>query len=499
MYAAADVEGVKPHDLAQAAQRVHRAAGSPRRRFVLALGHGLYQHRLMVLPVLPKREMDEVLRRKAANLLGCEIEDALFAALEFRPERAADATHDKAAVEAALESRWLLVAMRRSEIVPLLHHLRECGLSVRRMVASGLSILCAAQCARSDRTQACIAVSIERTSVSVGLMDGAVLIQHNVLQGNFSSTPSLALALLQEIKSCEAFWRKTSRGGSVAEVVLVGVPRSRADLFENAVHAALPRAKITRLGAEMAIRAELESATLVTGENATPVTGAEANCVTGAEPAEVAGHDRAELLAACVEGGDFQIDLTLRLPIPQRTAVWLSAVAVLVTGALGAVTYGSVENHRARLENEARSFAAEAADLAEIRSRRARAEESLEILAAYADRCRAIQHSGYPLDTEIDFVLSAFGQEASLHSLALGRLDQGGEVEIRGATVPHPWRAVQNVKRITSSLAHSGLFSNLSAEPGGSPSNEGGASADRPTSFTIKARSSAAVPAEDQP
>jgi hypothetical protein len=477
----AEVEGSNPHDLAQAASRAHRAAGSPRRRFVLALGHGLYQQRLLVLPELLKRELDESLRRKAANLLGSEVEDALFATLKFPLERAPSAPpapHTLATggtAHDAREARWFLAAMRRSEIIPLLTHLREVGLSPKRTVSLGLSTLCAAERARADRSQACIAVSVEKTSASIGLMQASSLIQHHVHQGSLVSTPSLALALLQEIKSCEAFWRKESRGGNVAEVVLAGLPSERSDLFVNAIHAALPRAKVTRLAAD---------APLVPGPG---------------QAQDAAVRDRAERLAACIEAGEFQLDLSVHLPVAHRTAILASAAALVVTAALGGVTYERVEHRRARVEGQARTLAAQAAELPEIRSRRLRAERDIAELRAHVDRWQALRASGIPLEQELDAVFSACGSDAALISLTLGRLDQGGGVEIHGLAAPHPWAAVRGVERVTSSLAASGFFTELTAEPAESVARESGAGSARPTAFTITARSSAVPPVEEGP
>ena len=65
---------------------------------------------------------------------------------------------------------------------------------------------------RGDAEAACIVVDVDLDSVVVSLVQGTTLRHQNRISGTFASVATMAMALVQELKSFDAFWRRSSRG-----------------------------------------------------------------------------------------------------------------------------------------------------------------------------------------------------------------------------------------------------------------------------------------------
>jgi len=479
-FATEPVLGNGPRAMVEAAERALTTAGSARRTCVLALGPSLVKQRIVTLPELPRADARRVLLRKAASLLECEPHDVLFQAIEVGAEAAnrGAAPAKNAEAGAKPERRWLVAAVRRRELSALRYGLRRAGIRVRRTVSLQLSGLARAQTLRSDLAPACIVVSAMRRSVSVSLVQGETIVNENVLEGDIRTQHSLAMSLIQEIKSYDAAWRKGNRGDAVGQVVLLGLPVDRAPLFKAAVQAALPSATV--LGESDQRAAASVQPDVVPAAEGTEVREALAREVPAATPSADSG--RIEMLVAALEPGRFQLDLML--PIPARTstvAVVLSALFALFAS-VGTVAYRSTSRREAEVLKAVRELDAKSVDLEDLRTVNDRIHARLEALRALTRRNGEVLQQGWPLSEVLSNTLCAFGKDAALMSMTLDRPAGAAHITLDGVTAPNPIEAMLRVDRVVQSLEACARFERVVATPGGTLSD--GA---HPIPFTLTA------------
>lgn len=438
------VEGQGPKAVAEAVSRLRNAHGERAGACILALGSGYLRHKLLALPELSRREARAVLQRKAAHLAECEPENVAFAAVDFGATSSGDARG------ARTEHRWLLAAMQRVLVRDLCVQLRANGLRVRRIVSAHLASLAAAHARREDVERTCIVVSAHHKTTSVTVISGEGLASENVLEGNVRTQPTLAMSIVQEIRSNDAAWRKAHRGGAIEEVVLLGLPAERLPLFKNAVQTALPNARVS---------AEFD--------------------VGPIDPESDPG--RVEMLAACRLQSPFSIDLSI--PLPPRTAT-IAASLALTFGLVGAAGLVGFRTLRARETAERAAWADVAhrtGDLESLRAQNDRLEARLKELADLTARNEAVLKDGWDLRHVLGTVLHAFSDRAQLTGATLGSRSDGAEVQIVGSTSREPALAIENVDHIARELESGSLFGPTSAEPaGGVPDGRD------PITFTLK-------------
>ena len=430
------VLGPAPGDLAQAAREVLDAVGSGRRPCVLALAAGLVEQRVLPLPDLPRKELRKIFSRKAAALLGVAPDETLYTALPLFAQvaesaRAEGESSDPARAGSALERKWLLVATKRSFAVELRLALRRQGIQVERVVSARLARLCRAQEVRGETGRACIVIDVESRAIAVGLIAGDVLAHQSQLEGSFEATPTMALTLIQEVKGLDAFWRKTSRGGSVEQVVVIGLPHERGRLLAHALTTALASASVT----------------LLPGEDTAPDSG------------------RLASLEACRSEGPFGVDLTVRLPARHAHLVTLGACLLIVTGGAGSLLHAHLARERDALEADSRIYAVHGRDPERVSERRAAARRAVDELADEASRIEAAGATGVPFEAALRDAFDAFGERAALLSLSIGSEAEGGEVAIAGETWSHPvasWRALEE---LAAELEASPRFEAVEVEP----------------------------------
>lgn len=456
-HAVRPVLGSAAEDFAHAAHEAAEAAGATTRACVLALGHGLVELRSLSLPELPAPELSRVFPRRAAAVLEAEPRDILYTALPFAPERkTAGGSGDGAP---ASEQRWLLVAVRRAFATQLTIALRRASFRPRRAVAARLARLSTAERLRSERPGACIVLDVGTDSVVVSLIAEGSLVHQGRLSGSFETVPTMALALIQEIKSFEGYWRKSSRGAGVASVVVIGLDLERAPLFKSAVANAVPEAEVV----------------LAPGEGS-PYSAGSSRAHAG----------RYASLEACLGTGPFDVDLSVAMPARYSYVITLGVSLVLVTGGLGTVIHGRIAQDRAALEARSNALEIRTADLESLRRRNAEAEAAVEDLRRECERLRRLGTIGVPLDEALRHTFGALAGRGALMTLsAKGAGDEG--FRIGAIADAEPMAATRALTEVGTALERSELFTAVQVVP--PEMAQGAANAtDVPLAFEVRAQ-----------
>lgn len=425
------VEGSGPAAIAAAAVRARTAARDRSRACVLALSPTLVPQRFLALPRLSRKDMLGVLERKAAGMLGDADGDELVCA-----RRAGELL---AETTGRTDGRWIVAATRRSLVRELQHALRASGIHVARVVSAQLAGP-ALVLARGGDVAAVIVVALERRHTIVSLISENQLLNQNVLEGGFDTTPTMALTLLQEIKGYDAVHRKHRRGEPVTRVVVLGAQPERGELLSSSIRAALPQARC-----EMGLAAPLDAPQA-------PARGA-----------------ALEIARACRERSPLQAEFSLPLA-PRPLAVAAVALASLaLVGAAGVVTWSGAHVEELRLRDATRAIEGEVADLDRLLAQNVATRAKLAELDALRVRNAAVLASGWPLERVLESAFRACGSDAAIVSLKLDRPAEAALFEIEAVTAPRPLDALRCVTRIERALASDPSFTAVAALPAGTP------------------------------
>lgn len=431
----APVDGRGPADLARASLAARDAAGSRARRAILSLGPGLVSVRLIQTPVLSRRNLAVVMRRKAAAIAGCEPEEVLYAATRCGED-------SDGSGEGKREIRWAVAALRRSRLREILLSLRRSGVSVRRVVASPLAVPTRAAELAGPGDDATIAIGVDRRCVHVALLGGGGLAMQNALEGSFEAQPSMALGLLQEVRSVDAFWRKHSRGGSVGRIVLLGLEGERAGLLVNALGAAIPGARVVR--DEVRVQAD-------------PATAG-----------------RVGILSCARAGDGVQVDLSVPVPAEPVTIAAMAAAFLLCVGVAGTVGYEHTHGREMAMREELEVLSRAAAGLDGLEVREAEARAKLAELGALTERNAAVLRDGWPLQELLGDCLEGLGSDAALLSLRGGVWERERELSLEAITSSHPFASMQHIARVRTRLEESPLLEIVKEEARGLPGDRSG-------------------------
>lgn len=429
-YARANVGGIAPADLASAAVAARDAAHGARQRCTLALGGRLVDHRVIELPEIARGDLRDVLARKAAHALGCELSDALYAALPLGLHQHHDADGPQG-------RKWLLMCLRKSVLRPIEVECRRSGIELSQVISAPMARLCEAQRLRGDSEQACIVVDVDLDTVVVSLVQGTTLRHQNRIAGTFSTVATMALALVQELRTFDAFWRRASRGKGVTQVVVIGLDLERSRLFETAVTSALPDARVW-------------------------TTPSEAE-------AETLGLDRADLpravaLSACGTGGPFALEFRLALPPRPRTLI-AAGSAVALVAALAGVTIKQRMSGELRLLQE-RRHASEvgSAALEGLEAENREAERLIGELQFEVDRLLRSRSVGIPVAPSLRAILTAVESNTELRTFSIERLGAAGSVRFAGLVDPDPMESIRALKAVERELGDGPLFDGVQVE-----------------------------------
>jgi hypothetical protein len=356
-----DVEDSNPDLLVQAVLEARRLAGSTLCECVLSVAQPLSFHRVLTLPPLARRDLEQVLRRRAETAAGEA--GSVYCAQELAPLAGEEPR--------GAEKEWLL-AGTRALVRLLCRRLGERNLLVRRVVASELCAFEQARRAAPDPAQPVLALLVAEGSTAVGLVHAGRILYQESIQGDLAARAALGTALLHEIRTCASFWKKKSRGGGVTQVVVLGLPRERVELLGLSLATILP--------------------------------GCSVQCVR-AEPAADA---RLDWLEAQFATGELALDLTFFLPRRRRALAWGGALALIATagGAFALLESGS-EEARA-LQAEAVAVRRATSDLEDLAAEAQAVQVLEQEVRAELARNRELAALGVPFERTLQSVLGAF-------------------------------------------------------------------------------------------
>jgi hypothetical protein len=399
----------------------------------------------MTLPEVGRKELSEVLARRAAQLADCPANDALYAGLPGakRVQTGGRESHE--------ECSWTLLALRRSFARELSGQLAKQGVRTTRIVAARLAVLSHVDRELGAVEGATLVIDFEPGVSIVSLIDGARLVHQTVLDGDLVERPGLALAIVQEARSFESTWRRESRGAPLGRACVVGLDPERGQLFRNALSNALPNVETV----------------------CWPVVS------------EREGAGRMATLAACLARGRFDLDLTVPTPWSLSRRIGVAAAAFAVVGSMGVVAERHVEWQREELQSEVQAILESTADLetleSEVQSIGARRSELESEVARLVD----LYGRGLQLETVLGDAFGAFQGDSSL--VSIDARPSEGRVHFVGATHPHPLRAMSAVQAAREALERSPSFRDVVVEaPGGLPS-DADVAAGVPFTFSLSA------------
>lgn len=416
-----------------------KLAGGRLRRCRLALGEGLLSHRLLALPALGKRELREVLERKARNLAGEDEDNPIFSGQDVGPS--ADGGRN-----------WLTVTLEREFVSSLLIRLRSHHLRIRKVVSTTLAGLSRAAEVDHGDGRAAIMVTVGHDAVEVSLISDTHLASSDTLEGDLRESPHLVTGLLQLVRTAAAFWRKSQRGAEVASVHVIGMPADRGVFLAQAIESALP--------------------------------GTEVYCDPSAED-ETPGAGRIAVLNACLGGGPLALDLQIPLP-PRRTLAMLGLGACAGSLLLGfGIVQRAVEEPRAQLLNEIATLESQTADLPLLQRRQQEMSESLGLVVRRIGRALEIDRHGPEYDSAMTMVLSSLGQRAALLTVSIAPgTEQGNALHFTAVTRSASLRALKDIREIEEVLGDLPQLSDIRVDL---PTNLDGEEAGSGVTFTVTA------------
>lgn len=408
-----DVPDSTPERLVPAIMEARRAAQAEAQGFVLALAHPLSFHRLIALPPLSRKDLAKVFERRAMALAG-EARTVYYAARAMQRDEG----------EASQEENscsWLIAGVRSSvrELRILLRN--QLGLHARRVVSAELAALEWGRQHAPQPEQPAIVIVAGDAAVSVALTNGPRLVYEESIEGDLLARPELATGLIHELKTCTAFWKKKSRGQTVGQVAVVGLPKQRVELLALALGSILPGATVIQAGGE------------------------------SSEPSSRLG-----LFEAALASGPLDPDLTFALPL-RRRQVGL-AVVLTLTVALATTFLAShaTERRLAELKAKVGLVFSRTADLEDLRARDEQVQARLEWVERYLQRTRLITEHGLPMERLLAGVLGAFAGRADLEELSVQPSEGGpARVTIQGHCASDPVAMVRRLRPLLDELQRS--------------------------------------------
>lgn len=438
-HARIDVPESDPGLFAHAAEEAWRAAGGSTRSCVLALARPLSFHTLLALPEIARKDLGAVFQRRAQALAG-GADSVYFLARDMDREQGEGGQ--------PAQISWLLAGLRGGarELGSLL---RERGFHVHRVVSAELAALEWGRQRAAEPEQAVLVIVVSEAAVSVALAAGARLYYEQSIEGDLATRPSLASGLVHEIKTCAAFWRKKSRGQTVGQAVVVGLPKARVELLALTLASILPGVQV---------RAASEDERDPSGRHG--------------------------LLEAPRVAGALNPALTFWLPMRSRRVGALAVLASTAALALALFLFDSGEARLRTLREEALGFRRATADLEELRERTRAADELVQEIERHLERGRQVAAHGLPLERALSEVLAAFEGRADLLELSL-RADSeaGAQLTLVGSCASDPAQLVGRLRALLARLEQSGML----GEPALSLPEEFGEGGTDAATFSIEA------------
>lgn len=405
-----------PAGVAQAAREALDTSGARRSAAVIVLGTGFVHESVLDLPPLARREVRAVLHRKAARNLELPPAEVLFASRAMEtPDALASSTEER---DGRTSTRWQSAALSKRSSVELFLELRRLGIGVKRVVSGRFARMNQVVGALEKPDEPAIGVDLGPESVYVDVIVGGTIVNQSRIAGNFAELPSIGLALVQEVRNLQGWWRKETRGQSIEQVVVLGAEEDRAMLLRQALGTAAPGARLM---------------------------------VAGCDDSELEG-GRLGSLWACGARGPFDLDLSVR--IPRRPTRVLAALAAGVLMGLGGAVWlqGVFDERLTERRVETALLNEKSLDLILLEEEQLREQARVEGFVREMERGFAARDQGLPFEDLLSLSLESLGRDAALLSFNLVD-DGGGRATVTGVTSNDPQRAQQVLER---AAAHAG-------------------------------------------
>ncbi len=418
LHARIDVPEADAGLLADAAEKAWRAAGGTTRSCVLAFSRPFSFHTLIALPEIGKKELWGVFQRRAQALAAGD-GSVYFLARDMDRENA----------EAGQPARisWLLAGLRGAG-PELRLRLRDRGFHVHNVVSAELAAIEWGRQRAPEPEQAALVIVIGEGALSVSLVAGKNLYYQQSIEGDLATRPSLASGLVHEIKTCAAFWRKKSRGQTVGQAVVVGLPKARVELLALTLAAILP-------GVE----------------------------VRAASDDERDPSGRHGLLEAPRAAGALNPELAFWLPQRRRRVGLLAVLGSTAALALALVLFDAGRERLRALREQALEFRRATADLEPMQERTRAADELVEEIGRHLARGKEVAAHGVPLERALTVVLAALEGRAELQELSL-RAESGNPARLTlvGRCASDPAQLVGRLRTVLDRLQRSEVLSEIS-------------------------------------
>ncbi len=385
-----------PEAWADAAVEAAGAAGCAPGRIILLYGGSLGQERVVDLPPLPRRDLVRVLERRAEQWLG---EPSRFGAVPLTG--AADGT----------QNRWLLLALPKLAVTELHRAMEARGFEIQHAVPACVAHQRTALRVLDPALDSAIVVTVEPEHVVVSLLVGSVLHHQTILPGTLVESTMLGAALVHEIRTLDAQWRKEHQGAQVAQVAVFGLSSDRGRALLSALATVMPAAKPVRFP----------------------------------DVAESTDSARSSLLAAALDASDLPFDFYE--PPPRRALFAGIGASLVVLGALAGARFGSAFSGRTEtLQAETAQLVASTGDLERLRAARANIASVVGRIDHSLARAESARALGFDLAQCLAGLERAFGPDFTLGE---HRLDADG---LRVAGI-HSGGALDGLRALASAAA----------------------------------------------
>lgn len=417
--------------------------GVPPSAIRLALADDILPAKIIEVPNLQSRDLHQVMSRRISALIDSTPEEVAFSALALDgPDQA--------------ERRWLVHPMLAKPLTAFQMEMRGLGWQVRDVVpARTAPFLSAPAPTDGGEENATLVVVFDRETVGIGLVTGGSLTHLSTLPGSLDThlQDSGARSLVQELRGVDAFWRRSSRGEQVTEILILGAVPSALERLAPPIRAALGDVRVA--GA--------------VGSASIPIA-------SDSWLDRALNESRIDLLRAMRTPRAASLDLSLPLRPRGRSilAVAMSSLVVCTTLAMG--VRSGMEGLASSISTEARVVEAASADLEELRASSQEVAAVEAMLLADTERLTSLEGIGVSASPIIGGLRRAFGDGTRLLSmramgLAVGGAtissDRGevGSLLVRGIVVDAPGETMAALGRLRAALAQVPGVVNIVIEP----------------------------------
>ena len=417
--------------------------GVARNAVRLALSHEILPATIIEVPNLPPRDLHQVMARRTAAVIDSTPEDVAFSALALdgpdQPER-----------------RWIVHPMIAKPLVAFQMEMRGLGWDVRNVVPARTAPFLSAPSPEEGREgQATLVVAFDRDAVCIGLVTNGRLAHLSTLPGSIDAHLSEqgARSLVQELRGVDAFWRRSSRGDQVTEILILGAVPSALDRLAPSIRTALGDVRVA--GA--------------VGSSSSPVPG-------DAWLERAPNESRIDLLRAIRTPRAVSLDLSLPLRPRGRSMIAVAMASLVVCSTVALGLRDGMAGLASSISTEARVVEAASADLEDLRARKQEAASLEALLLEDCKRLTSLEGLGVSATPIVSGLRKAFGDQTRLLSMRAMGLAVGGatvspergevgSLQVRGLVLNAPGETMAALNRLEIALAQVPGVVNVVIEP----------------------------------